>query len=258
MKNLCTCAVSLASLAAGAAATDRVFLSDYLGVPSGGAATAANPPFTTVPTAALPYGFGVDSPGDFATTKIAFLDAGVFEKGIGHHPFEFGQKRIDFNLAAIRVSTTRDLGAFSARVGVDAPTSVQNHGGTFLVLVDGVERAAHFTGGRLSPSVVVAVSVVGASTLSLVTVRGGAFHSNSMCWADAAITLVGGPCAADLNGDRLVDDGDFSIFAPAYNILDCADPAMPVQCPADLNNDSFVDDLDFSIFAVAYDTLLCP
>lgn len=66
------------------------------------------------------------------------------------------------------------------------------------------------------------------------------------------------PCPADLNGDTFVDDADFVIFADAYNILVCADPAMPAGCPADLNADAAVDDIDFVIFASAYNDLLCP
>jgi hypothetical protein len=33
---------------------------------------------------------------------------------------------------------------------------------------------------------------------------------------------------------------------------------MPQGCRADVNGDFVVDDLDFSIFAVAYDALVCP
>ncbi|HLO40017.1 MAG TPA: hypothetical protein VK176_03270 [Phycisphaerales bacterium] len=65
------------------------------------------------------------------------------------------------------------------------------------------------------------------------------------------------PCPADLFHDTLVDDQDFSEFAAAYNILDCADPTMPPGCAADLNHDGVVDDADFSIFVVAYDAVLC-
>jgi len=65
-------------------------------------------------------------------------------------------------------------------------------------------------------------------------------------------------CPGDLNSDGFVDDADFQIFAAAYNILDCADPAMPAGCVADLNRDGFVDDMDFSVFSIAYDALLCP
>lgn len=65
-------------------------------------------------------------------------------------------------------------------------------------------------------------------------------------------------CAGDFDDDRIVDDSDFVHFASSYNILDCADPAMPAGCPADLNFDGYVDDSDFVIFAAAYDTLICP
>ncbi|MBX3388441.1 MAG: hypothetical protein KF691_03180 [Phycisphaeraceae bacterium] len=65
-------------------------------------------------------------------------------------------------------------------------------------------------------------------------------------------------CAGDLNSDGLVDDADFSLFVVAYNLLDCADGAMPAGCPADFNRDGFVDDADFSIFVVAYNELICP
>lgn len=66
------------------------------------------------------------------------------------------------------------------------------------------------------------------------------------------------PCSGDLNGDDQVDDADFQNFLLGYNILDCADAAMPSGCPADLNRDGVVDDADFPVFVVAYDELLCP
>ncbi|MBY0111808.1 MAG: hypothetical protein K2Y21_03225 [Phycisphaerales bacterium] len=72
------------------------------------------------------------------------------------------------------------------------------------------------------------------------------------------LAYVTGACVGDLNADTFVDDADFVLFAAAYNILDCADPAMPAGCPADLNTDSVVDDLDFVLFAAAYNELLCP
>jgi len=65
-------------------------------------------------------------------------------------------------------------------------------------------------------------------------------------------------CPGDINGDSFVDDTDFSLFAVAYNVLDCADPAMPAGCPADFNRDGVVDDLDFVRFVVAYNELVCP
>lgn len=58
---------------------------------------------------------------------------------------------------------------------------------------------------------------------------------------------------ADFNGDGLVDDTDFVLFADAYNDL-----VVPIaNVLGDLNADAFVDDADFSAFSVAYDTLIC-
>lgn len=54
-----------------------------------------------------------------------------------------------------------------------------------------------------------------------------------------------------------MDDSDFTLFASAYNLLDCADPAMPQLCPADLNRDGLVEDSDFVIFVIAYNDLIC-
>ncbi|MBX3360963.1 MAG: hypothetical protein KF705_05900 [Phycisphaeraceae bacterium] len=64
-------------------------------------------------------------------------------------------------------------------------------------------------------------------------------------------------CRPNINGDCYTDDDDFALFAPMYNILDCADPSMPAGCPADFNDDGLVDDADFVIFAQAYDRLIC-
>jgi hypothetical protein len=65
-------------------------------------------------------------------------------------------------------------------------------------------------------------------------------------------------CGSDFTADGFVDDSDFVAFANSYQILDCADPAMPAGCPGDLNSDTFVDDADFVIFAGAYEVLECP
>lgn len=72
------------------------------------------------------------------------------------------------------------------------------------------------------------------------------------------LNLLQRPCDGDLSGDGFVDDADFSSFAAAYDIFDCADPGMPPGCPADLNHDGFVDDADFVVFAASYDRILCP
>ena len=57
-------------------------------------------------------------------------------------------------------------------------------------------------------------------------------------------------CPADLNGDNLVDDIDFVLFAQAYD--NYTDPR------ADFNADGFTDDVDFVLFAQAYDLFTCP
>jgi hypothetical protein len=65
-------------------------------------------------------------------------------------------------------------------------------------------------------------------------------------------------CVGDLSCDGVVNDSDFVPFVAAYNLLDCADPAMPSGCPSDLNNDGIVDDADFVLFVAAYNELICP
>lgn len=65
-------------------------------------------------------------------------------------------------------------------------------------------------------------------------------------------------CGADFTNDDFVDDSDFVVFADAYNLLECSNPAMPSGCPADLASDGTVDDSDFVLFAGAYETLICP
>jgi hypothetical protein len=82
--------------------------------------------------------------------------------------------------------------------------------------------------------------------------QAGVTHVAARVWSQSP------PCPADLNADTFVDDADFVLFASAYNVLLCSDPAMPANCPADLNNDDVVDDADFVLFAAAYNELLCP
>lgn len=65
-------------------------------------------------------------------------------------------------------------------------------------------------------------------------------------------------CPADSNGDSMVDDADFQVFAAAYNIMVCEDPEMTLGCPSDYSGDGVVDDADFLQFLTAYNTLLCP
>jgi hypothetical protein len=65
-------------------------------------------------------------------------------------------------------------------------------------------------------------------------------------------------CPWDLNNDGVVNDDDFQVFVLAYNILDCADAAMPLGCPSDFTFDRIVNDDDFLPFVQAYNDLLCP
>lgn len=100
----------------------------------------------------------------------------------------------------------------------------------------------------------------GLSNLSASATSNGAGASlefNSIALNEVVfILLPEAPCAGDLNGDRLVEDSDFAIFASMYDLFDCA--IMPPGCGADMNKDRFVDDADFVLFAQAYDQFLCP
>lgn len=94
-------------------------------------------------------------------------------------------------------------------------------------------------------------ATLGGQTLRVFNADGNVSTTNFL-------TVTAPPCPADLNGDTIIDDADFVIFATAYNVFDCADPSMPAGCPADINADGFVDDADFVLFAAAYDNLVCP
>lgn len=105
---------------------------------------------------------------------------------------------------------------------------------------------------------------IGAGTYRLIMIATGSLSSTTGSNETGAMYSLGfalaevKDCPADLNMDGVVDDFDFLIFLPAYDLLLCDDPAMPAGCPADLNHDGLVDDQDFLIFVVAYDELLCP
>jgi len=83
--------------------------------------------------------------------------------------------------------------------------------------------------------------------------------SRNQPWGGKYALQVSGSCAtSDFNGDDLVNDTDFVVFAQSYNLLACSDPAMPAGCPSDITKDGFVDDADFVFFVAAYDALTCP
>jgi len=57
-------------------------------------------------------------------------------------------------------------------------------------------------------------------------------------------------CPGDFNGDRFVDDEDFSVFAAYYDAL--------LSGPGDVNHDGVCDDADFVVFSSSYANLICP
>ncbi|MBL8875285.1 MAG: hypothetical protein JNM86_05755 [Phycisphaerae bacterium] len=77
---------------------------------------------------------------------------------------------------------------------------------------------------------------------------GGGAGSNTIYIDDLSLTQDHS-CPADFNGDDLVDDADFTMFAPSYDLL------IDFRC--DLNGDGLTDDADFAIFASAYNDLIC-
>ncbi len=90
--------------------------------------------------------------------------------------------------------------------------------------------------------------------------RGTRYCVSELDWAmlkDARVPIRT-PCPCDLNGDGFIEDADFAIFVAAYDLYDCADPAMPVGCIADFNHDGAVDDGDYVIFIHAYAEFICP
>lgn len=114
------------------------------------------------------------------------------------------------------------------------------------------------SGALASPSdgasVTLTISNVQVSDAGAYTV---VFDNTCNSATSAAADISVNTCPGDLNADGFVNDEDFSLFAGAYNVLVCDDPAMPAWCPADLNGDDLVDDLDFQIFVVGYDQLVC-
>ncbi|MBS0192064.1 MAG: hypothetical protein U0573_13635 [Phycisphaerales bacterium] len=90
------------------------------------------------------------------------------------------------------------------------------------------------------------------------TVYYGRWVNNCAMSDCATVAVVVRDCAADIDCNGVVDDSDFALFAVAYDLLACSDPAMPADCPSDINQDGFVDDADFSAFAAQYDRLVCP
>lgn len=162
-----------------------------------------------------------------------------------------------------RTDIFADLGDgndFGSRVVSVADEPVPNTGPGLLAVA--LNKPAFFTTleGRLAQgSIAIGGSIttlVGSSAQRIFGFSG--YESWAGGRATLTLTIDNAACAGDLNADSFVDDSDFVLFAGAYNLLDCSDPAMPAACPADLNADAWVDDADFVLFAAAYDALVCP
>ncbi|MFO0859866.1 MAG: hypothetical protein U0570_04855 [Phycisphaerales bacterium] len=142
--------------------------------------------------------------------------------------------------------------------GYGAPTYRWQYEQEPQVWIDTPEGAINFAGGTLQasggtgPALYLQTDVQDDAE----RVRFRCVVSNA-CGDGVGAPIVLAPCQSDLTCDNVVDDEDFVVFAAAYNVLDCADPAMAAGCPADLNGDGLVDDGDFVEFVAAYNNLGC-
>lgn len=250
IQNAARLRLSLALLALTPAllSADVVRLSSFLGAPSGQAATAANPPFTTFVDLPL-YGLGVDCPGSWTNVPIRFVDTSPLEHGIGQHPPEIGESRVDFDLRAIQRETGRRVESFTARIGIERETSAVENGATFAVRLDGNPVLTQSIGGRSSPSVAISVSIRDAGILTLATTRLGSFNSNHACWGLAEVTLGAPLCPVDFNLDGFVDFFDFDDYVQCFEGTAC-----PPGANADFNGDDFVDFFDYDDFVAGFES----
>jgi len=99
------------------------------------------------------------------------------------------------------------------------------------------------------------VFATAGTVVDLIEVTASFTTSGTMPWPEifALEATEGVACAADLNGDNVVDDSDFVIFVRDYNEL-LVPPASPWS---DLNEDGVVNDEDFVPFVAAYNELIC-
>lgn len=233
--------------ASPAYADDVVRLSSLLGVPSGDSATASHPPFFAVQSIPI-YGIGANTPGNWTSIGIQFSDTQVLAHGIGQHPSQFGESRVEFSIAAVERATGRRVVGFTARVGIEVVTSAQNNGAVFDVRLDGVAAASVGVSGRQSPSVPITIAINGARTLTLATRHTGQFNSNHACWGLAEFVLGEAACPADFTGDGFADGFDYDAFVACYE-SGCDIGGLG----ADFNNDGFVDGFDYDDFVSAFE-----
>lgn len=176
--------------------------------------------------------------------------------------------------------SVRDLSLVAAdgdRALISATPALATESGIYLLSPEGLTTLAQVGQSiELAPGLTGQISQVHPPSVSPAARTGrdgrGTFLLGNAAAFAATVNTGGGPkrallraafslpgaCPCDLNGDGVVDDADFTLFIPAYNMLDCADPVMPPGCPADFNHDGIVEDSDFTIFVVAYNELLCP
>lgn len=196
------------------------------------------------------------SAGGFAMTPGNFNDGAATGAGAGPVT-QFRFVKGDFNFDGVVNCADRELLVSRLGATLDDTTTYVNDRGTPEIIDDIVIpnwwkwQGREFNGILAMLNMNIADGLSGANSAAVTGADLAAF--------DAMFPgLCASPCPADLNGDKVVDDSDFVIFASAYNLLDCADPTMPAGCPSDLNGDKVVDDSDFVIFAAAYNDLLCP
>lgn len=244
--------ISLAAFLATPLHAQSLPLSTLLNQPPGEAATTPNPPL--VPILNTPsYGIGVNCPGNWSSAPIQFIDTAPLAHGLGQHPPDVGVSLVTFDLNAIAAAQGRSIVAFSARIGIEHQTSTQNNGAWFTVFVDGSPILVRNIPSRLSPSEVISVPLIGASSLTLQTVHSGNFHSNHACWGLAELTL-GNTCdSIDFNNDTsLFDPQDIEAFLSVYSEGPCV-PASAICNDIDFNNDtSLFDPCDINSFLVVY------
>ncbi|MFO0859631.1 MAG: hypothetical protein U0570_03680 [Phycisphaerales bacterium] len=196
------------------------------------------------------------SAGGFMMTPGSFNDGAATGAGAGPIT-QFRFVKGDFNFDGV-VNCT-DRGLLASRIGatLDDTTTYVNDRGTPEIIDDIVIPNWWKWQGRDFNAIVAMLNM--NTTDGASGANNAAVTPSELAAFDALFpNLCASPCPADLNGDTFVDDADFVLFAAAYDLLDCADPAMPAGCPADLTGDGIVEDADFVVFAAAYNELLCP
>lgn len=167
-------------------ATAQIYLSDHLGV-TGCTATASNPPYMTIVGGAQ-YGIGRDTPGNWNCEPIAFRRRGVFQRGLGAAPSQFAPTVIEFDLDAIRQTTSQRLDVFEATAGINHDGSV--NGARFEVYLDGALRASEDVASVDDDAKTIRLPVSKTHVLLLVTTRLGNWNRNHAAWGDCKLSAA--------------------------------------------------------------------